>query len=72
MINFIYAIFSKPTIEIEPVTPDIYLESALTAKKSGISVNDALALLIMENRGIEEIYTFDRHFELVNVKVVFE
>ena len=54
------------------MTPDIYLESVLKAKKSGISVNDALALLIMENRGIEEIYTFDRHFEQVNVKVVQE
>jgi len=72
VIDLLTAIFSKPTIEVEPVTPDIYLESALTAKKSGISVNDALALLVMEKRGIEEIYTFDRHFGQVNVKVVQE
>ena len=68
--DFLSAVFSKPTIEVEPVTPDIYLESVHHAKKSHISVNDALALLTMEKRGIEEIYTFDRHFGQVNVRVV--
>jgi len=35
----------------------------------GISVNDALSYLIMKERSINEIYTFDKHFEKLNVKI---
>jgi predicted nucleic acid-binding protein len=71
-IDFLTAVFSKPTIEVETVTSETYRESVHSAKKTGISINDALALLIMEERDIDEIYTFDLHFEQVNVRVVRE
>jgi predicted nucleic acid-binding protein len=70
--DFLSALFSKPGITVAPVTPDDYRESIHRAKESGISVNDALALVVMEEQGIDEIYTFDRHFEQVNVNVVQE
>jgi predicted nucleic acid-binding protein len=70
--DFLSALFSKPGIAVAPVTPDGYRESIHRAKESGISVNDALALVVMEEQGIDEIYTFDRHFEQVNVNVVQE
>ncbi len=37
-----------------------------------MSVNDALAYLRMRELGIKEIYTFDRHFQNLNVMVVTE
>jgi len=38
----------------------------------GVSVNDALAYLIMKRRNVNEIYTFNKHFEKLNVKIVGE
>jgi predicted nucleic acid-binding protein len=45
------------------VTVEDYIEIRLGM---GISVNDSLAYLIM--RRINEIYTFDKHFEKLDVK----
>lgn len=68
--DLVSAVLLKPSIEVEPVTADDYRESAERAKKDAVSVNDALALVVMERRGIGEIYTFDRHFEKAPVRVV--
>lgn len=70
VIDFLSALVIKSTINVEPVTVDDYRESILLAKKSAISINDALAILIMERQGIGEIYTFDRHFNNTKVKIV--
>jgi len=68
--DLVSAVLLKPSIEVEPVTADDYRESAERAKKEAVSVNDALALVVMERRGIGEIYTFDRHFADAPVRVV--
>ena len=68
--DFLSALVIKSTINVEPVTVDDYRESIFLAKKSAISINDALAILIMERQGIGEIYTFDRHFNNTKVKIV--
>ncbi|USS41087.1 PIN domain-containing protein [Thermococcus aggregans] len=39
-------------------------------KEKGISVNDALVCLKMKELNIKEIYTFDRHFQNLDVKVI--
>ncbi|MDD3136349.1 MAG: type II toxin-antitoxin system VapC family toxin [Methanoregula sp.] len=70
--DLLSAILTKPTINIEPVSADDYRESIRLAQKSAISINDALAVLIMERQGIREIYTFDRHFKQVKVRTVQE
>ena len=70
--DFLEALFSKPGISVLEVTPDTYRESIHLAKKTGISVNDALAVVVMEMQGISEIYTFDRHFQRTGVTVVRE
>jgi len=44
----------------------------MLAKKSAISINDALAIIIMEQQGIDEIFTFDRHFNQAKVRIVQE
>jgi len=70
--DLLSAILTKPTINVEPVSADDYRESIRLAQKSAISINDALAVLIMERRGIREIYTFDRHFKQAKVRIVQE
>jgi len=70
--DLLSAILTKPTINVEPVSAEDYRESIRLAQKSAISINDALAVLIMERLGIREIYTFDRHFKQVKVRTVQE
>lgn len=47
-----------------------YMESVLFADEKRVSINDALAYLLMERKGIEEIYTSDKHFENLDVRMV--
>ena len=68
--ELISAVLVKPSIEVEPVSSDDYWESTELAKKYSISINDALALVTMERKGIDEIYTFDRHFEQTPVRIM--
>jgi predicted nucleic acid-binding protein len=70
--DLLSAIFLKPTINVEPVSADDYRDSIRLAQKSAVSINDALAVIIMERQGIDEIYTFDRHFKQVKVRIVQE
>jgi predicted nucleic acid-binding protein len=65
-------LFTKENIVTEPVSPDEYLLSTFLALEKGISVNDALAYIIMKRRGVSEIYTFDKHFEKLDVKIARE
>ena len=54
------------------MTSDDYRESIRRAGNLGISINDALAVIVMERQGIEEIYTFDKHLRLAPVRIVQE
>lgn len=70
--DFLSAVLLKPSISVEPVSADDYRESIRLAQKNAISINDALALIVMERQGIDEIYTFDRHFNRAAVRIVQE
>ncbi len=70
--DLLSAILLKASITVEPVSADDYRESIRLARKGGISINDALALIVMERQGIDEIYTFDRHFNRMKVGIVQE
>ncbi len=70
--DLLSSIMIKSSILIEPVSGDDYRESAEHARKYKISVNDALALVIMERKAIQEIYSFDRHFDSTPLRVVQE
>jgi len=63
---------AKENVVVEAVSAEDYLESAVLAGEKGVSVNDALAYLVMRRRGVREIYTFDKHFEKLDVDVVKE
>lgn len=70
--SFLKDILTKRNIIVMGVRGRDYMESVLQAEEKGVSVNDALAYILMKKRGIEEIYTFDKHFENLDVKIVKE
>jgi len=70
--DLLSAVMAKPSIDVRPVSADDYRESIQRAQKYSVSINDALALIVMEQQGIDEIYTFDRHFEQAPVRCVQE
>lgn len=71
-INFLESMLLAENIKLLPVSVEDYLRAVLISKEKRISVNDALAYLKMKELGIEEIYTFDRHFQNLDVKVIQE
>jgi len=70
--DLLLALLMKSTITVEPVSANDYRECIRLAQKSAISINDALAVIIMERENIDEIYTFDRHFKQAKVTIVQE
>ncbi|AIY89247.1 type II toxin-antitoxin system VapC family toxin [Geoglobus acetivorans] len=68
--EFVREFMSLKNVEVFEVSPDDYLKASLVASEREVDVNDALACLKMAEKGIEEIYTFDRHFRKLDVVVV--
>jgi len=60
-------VVSKPNIQVYPVTVESYEQALPVAQERGVSANDALAYLTMRDNGLAEVYTFDKHFELLDV-----
>ena len=52
-------------VKIEDVNKEKYIESVEIAKQSKIKINDGLAVVVMKNLGVEEIYSFDEHFDKI-------
>ncbi|MFP3347495.1 MAG: type II toxin-antitoxin system VapC family toxin [Sulfolobaceae archaeon] len=70
-IKVIENIISNENIVIKQVTAQDYTEAVKIADEENVSINDALAYVIMMNNGINEIYTFDeKHFKKLNVKIL--
>ncbi len=68
--EFVKEFMSLKNVEVFEVSPEDYLKASLVALEREVDVNDALAYLKMTEKGIEEIYTFDRHFRKLDVVVV--
>lgn len=69
-ISFLKDLMLKKNVVVEDVDRNEYFESILLAGEKGIGINDALAYVIMRRKGIEEIYTFDKHFRNLDVHVL--
>lgn len=61
--NLMIELYSLDNLEIVGVTPEDYLSAASMISETGLDANDCLALKIMEDRGLKEIYSFDTSFE---------
>jgi predicted nucleic acid-binding protein len=63
-IEIIENILNNKNIIVKDVTTQDYIEAVRVANREKVSVNDALAYVIMRNNNISEIYTFDeKHFK---------
>ena len=69
-ISFLKDILLKKNVIVERVSDKDYMECVLLAEEKRVSINDALAYLLMKRRRIEHIYTFDKHFQNLDVRVV--
>jgi len=56
-------IVSKKSVEVVDVSRHMYTTSIYTAERYGVGINDAVAFSIMKERNLEEIYSFDKHFD---------
>ena len=70
--EIVLSILTSQNIGILDVSTADYLRATLIAEEKNLGINDALAYLKMQELGIDEIYTFDRDFERLEVKVVRE
>ena len=70
--EIVLSILTSDNIRVLDVSTADYIRSALIAEEKNLGINDALAYIKMQELGIDEIYTFDRDFERLEVKVVRE
>lgn len=61
----IVAVLSNKNIEIAPVFREDYVAATALARDIGIGINDALAVLLMKKRNLNQIYSFDKGLEKV-------
>lgn len=62
-ISFTQDLITRWNITIEAVDKAMYILAVTLANEKKVSINDALAYIIMQRRDIEKIYSFDRHFD---------
>ncbi len=66
-------ILSLENIRVVGVKEEDYEKALATASRYMVSLNDALAYIKMKEYGIQEVYTFDKHFKnLPGIKIVQE
>ena len=72
-INLIGTLLALPNIQVLDVKREDYESAAILAMRYKISINDAIAYLKMLENNINEIYSFDKHFQnLPGIKRVEE
>jgi predicted nucleic acid-binding protein len=65
-LEIISSLVSKPTIMVLNVTGRDCVKALLTAQTNAIGFSDSIAYVLMSDRNIQEIYSFDKDFE--NIK----
>ena len=53
----------SPTIAILEPTRGNYVDAVEVAEEVSVGLHDGVAYVLMKENGIEEIYSFDRHFD---------
>ena len=72
-ISLIGTLLALPNIQVLDVKREDYKSAAILAMRYKISINDAIAYLKMLENNINEIYSFDKHFQnLPGIKRVEE
>jgi hypothetical protein len=50
-------------MEVLEPSRENFFDAIETAEESALGLDDAVAYALMRTKGIEEIYSFDRHFD---------
>ena len=66
-LGFLAWTISSANIDVYPTDIGDYGSALSVARERGVSANDALAYLLMKERGLDEVYSFDRHFDQLDV-----
>jgi predicted nucleic acid-binding protein len=53
----------SPTISILEPTRKDYVDAVEVAEEASVGLNDGVAYVLMKQRGMDEIYSFDKHFD---------
>ena len=70
-LDIISGLFTLPNLVVIEPSRDSYLSALEESRESNVGVNDALAVYLMKENGVSEIYSFDRDFDrLENLKRV--
>jgi len=70
---FLSSMFAADNIRIEGVDSRTAALAVSVAQRYGVSYSDAVAYLIMAQRGIKEVYSTDKHFDnLPGVRRILE
>jgi predicted nucleic acid-binding protein len=63
--NIIRGLFMLENVKIIDVTRDTYFAAVELGEDLKLKANDALAVDIMRQNGLDEIYSFDEHFDYI-------
>ena len=66
-LGFLAWAISKANVDVFPTDVGDYGSALSVARDRGVSANDALAYLLMKERDLDEVYSFDRHFDQLDV-----
>ena len=66
MTEKILGLFMLDNVKIIDVTKDAYFQAVALGNDFKLEPNDALAVDIMQQNNVSEIYSFDEHFNNVN------
>jgi predicted nucleic acid-binding protein len=70
-LDILSGFFTLPNLVILEPSTESYQSALEESRAHGVGVNDALAIILMREEGISEIYSFDRDYDkLKNVKRV--
>ena len=70
-IEFLNRILSLPNITIVGIQRKDYESALILSARYNVSLNDSIAYLKMKEKGIYEIYTFDKHFKnFPDIKII--
>ena len=61
-LGFLAWIITKENVRVYPIAEEHYETALPLVKENKVGANDALAYLYMKANGVEEIYSFDSHF----------
>jgi len=70
-VGLIARLLSLDNVEILEVSAGDYEEALAASQRYAVSLNDGVTYLKMREKGVEEVYTFDKHFRnLPGVRVL--